>query len=557
MRKLWICVVCCLLLCATCLAADYSVTRISADCSVRQDGSSRITHKIELEVPQKVNQFTIPVAMDARDISVDTSVAGTRAELFKQAGAGYARIIFPEPFFGAMTVTVVYTADGTVEEGETSQDYRCELLSGLWETKVERFNFTVILPEGISRAPTFSSGYHGVEVMDAMTPPPVMEGRAVSGIVRGGLMDRESFSLQLTAPAGFFDVKSPVRGNTLTWIMAGVLLVLAALGLWYWFRTLRSSRLRVQARTMPPENLTPAEIQYVLCGGRPSFGLLVCHWASLGYLTITVNSAGRILLRKCMDVGSERREDEKRLFEILFGSSDVCEACGSRYLRAADLAERGLRRHWFRRLYEKNTGSVVLLRALASVMTGLALLSSMNLLLPGAQLKWLLLVVSTAAGAAMGTAVYHGITRFVVRDWKWVAAGAASFVILYSMGRFGGGFIPMAIALAADVAVGFVTRRGGKHTTSGADLTERAMGFCRFLQHAEDQHLCQMLHRDPQYFYSTMLYAHSCGVGRRFARSFGDVWLEDCPWLTFSGRTAARAYPYYLQFEELLRKMDR
>jgi len=54
-----------------------------------------------------------------------------------------------------------------------------------------------------------------------------------------------------------------------------------------------------------------------------------------------------------------------------------------------------------------------------------------------------------------------------------------------------------------------------------------------------------------------MLYAHSCGVGRRFARCFGDTLLEDCPWLTFSGRTAARAYPYYLQFEELLRKLDR
>lgn len=544
---------CCLLLAFSCLAVDYSVTRISTDCSVRQDGSTRVTQKIELEVPQKVVQFTIPVAMNARDISV----AGAQAELFQQAGAHYARLTFPEPFFGAMTVTAVYTVDGAVEETEDRQEYRCELLSGLWETKVERFNFTVILPEALSQAPVFSSGYHGPDIMDAMTPPPVMEGRAVSGIVRGGLMDRESFSLMLTAPAGYFDTVKAVRADVTTWILTGVLVVLAALGLWYWFRTLRAPRLKVQARTMPPENLTPAEIQYVLCGGRPSFGLLVCHWASLGYLTITVNSAGRILLRKCMDVGSERREDEKRLFEILFGASDVCEACGSRWQRAAELADRGLRRHWFRRLYEKRTGSVLVLRALASVMTGIALLASMNLLLPPAQLKWLFLAVAFVAGAAMGTAVYHGISRQLVRDWKWMAAGAASLLILYSMGRFGGGFAPMVLALAADIAVGLATRRGGRHTTSGADLTERAMGFCRFLQHAEDQHLCQMLHRDPQYFYSTMLYAHSCGVGRRFARSFGDTRLEDCPWLTFSGRTAARAYPYYLQFEALLRKLDR
>ena len=54
-----------------------------------------------------------------------------------------------------------------------------------------------------------------------------------------------------------------------------------------------------------------------------------------------------------------------------------------------------------------------------------------------------------------------------------------------------------------------------------------------------------------------MLYACGCGVGRRFARGFGEIRMESCPWLTFAGRTPARAYPYYLRFEALLRKLDR
>ena len=83
------------------------------------------------------------------------------------------------------------------------------------------------------------------------------------------------------------------------------------------------------------------------------------------------------------------------------------------------------------------------------------------------------------------------------------------------------------------------------------------MGFTRFLHHAEDQHLCQMLLRDPQYFYSTILSAHAAGVGKSFARRFGDNRLEGCPWLVFSSKTPTRAYPYYLRFEEMIRKMDR
>ena len=546
---------CCVLLAVSALAADYSVGRMEVDCSVKESGNYTVVQKISLEIPKKVTEVTIPVGLDVRDAAVIAQ--GAEVTVFQQAGGSYARIRFQKEFFGQLPVTVSYTKTGSLTEEGSLQTYSCELICGLWDVAVERFSFIITMPDAITSEPVFSSGYRNEDIADSLVPPPKTEGSAIAGQIRGGLFDREAFSMTVTAPEGYFAVKAPLMGGLFSWILGGIMLILAGLGIYYWFATLRGPRLRVQARTMPPESVSAAELQTLLCGGKPSFGLLVCHWAHLGYLNISVNSAGRILLRKNMDMGSERREEEKKLFDLLFGTSDVCEACGSRWLRAAELAEKALQRHWFRRLYEPNTGSIRILRIIAGLNSGFAMLITLNTTLPPMSAKWLLLIAAFIAGCVLGTTLLWGIIRFAVRDWKWVAAGGVSFLILYFMARFGGGFLPMLLALLSVILTAAATRHGGRLTASGTDLIERTMGFTRFLHHAEDQHLCQMLQRDGQYFYSTMLYAHAAGVGKSFARRFGDNRLEGCPWLVFSSKTPTRAYPYYLRFEEMIRKMDR
>ena len=554
LKRLLLVILCCILLTMGVFAADYSVSRIEADCAVSRNGSYTVLQQITLEIPKKVDEITIPVGMDVDGVTV-TSANGD-VHLSRHGGGTFARIKFDKPFFGELTVSVSYENRGILAEEGSKQLLTCELLCGLWEVAVERFSFIITMPDDITEEPVFTSGYRGQDIADVLVPPPVTQGSAVAGQVRGGLFDRENFSATFTTPKGYFATKSTFAGGVFAWILTGVMLLLAGAGVYYWFTTLRSPRLRVQARTVPPESVSPAELQSLLCGGKPSFGLLVCRWAHLGYLNITVNSAGRILLRKNMDMGSERREEDKKLFDLLFGTSDVCEACGSRWQHAADVAEKALQRYWYRRLYETSTGGVRVLRILAAALCGFAMMISLHAVLPSMGIKWLLLIVAFFAGCALGTAALWGIIRLPVRDLLWVPVGGASFLVMYLMARLGGGFLPMVLALTCVVLAAMATRFGGKLNQSGADLIERTMGFCRFLQHAEDRHLCQMLERDGQYFYSNMLYAHAAGVGKSFARRFGDSRLEACPWLVFSSKTPTRAYPYYLRFEEMLRKMD-
>lgn len=552
MRKIILSILSILLLASSALAADYSVTRMASQCVVGENGAYIVGQTVELSLSQPQRSLTVPVGVDVR--SVEVASQGAEAEIRQEAGNTYATLTFPQEVQGDITVKITFVKDGVLTAEDGKQHYACELVSSLWEQKVERFSFSVSMPRELPQEPVFLSGYRNEDVMDTLETASV--GSAVSGQLRGGLLDRESFTLTLTAPKGYFTPEGFTPPSVGLWIIFGLMVILFGLGVYYWFRFLRAPRLKVQARTTPPESITPAELPFILCGGKISFGLLVCHWASLGYLTVQVNSAGRIQLRKNMDMGSERREEEKKLFQILFGASDVCEGGGSRYERAAILAQKALSRHWYRRIFQQESGSVRILWGIATIMCALAALASMHLLLESGKLKVLILILAFFAGGAMGTAVYWGIIRATVRDRDAMLVAALSFAALYLLAALGGGLGLMLFALAAAVLAGFATRRGGKRTPTGTDFVERSMGYCRFLHHAEERHLRQMLERDSQFFYSAMLYAYACGVGRRFARSFSDTRLEECPWLRFSARTSSYAYPFYLRFESLVKKLD-
>lgn len=554
LKKVMLLILCCFLLAGSCLAADYTVTKLVSDAVVDENGTCQMTQTLDMDIQTATNEIVIPVASDARKISI----SGISGRSFRRDGKSYARLRPAEGFTGPVTVTISYVTEGTVEATEQGQRFTLELVSTLWEQQIDRYSFTMVLPSEVAAQPSYFSSYHADDVEDKLTT--AMKGRGLSGQLRGGLLDRESFTVKLDVPQGYFPISGAgsAKGSVVGQWICGILgLLIAAAAVYYWFMFLRSgSRLRVQARTTPPETLTPADVPYLLSGAKPDFALLVCHWGSLGYLTITMNSAGRVLLRKSMSMGTERREEERKLFELLFGESDVCEAGGSRYTRTAEVAQTALKRYWVRRLFDRKSGSPMIVRAAATLVTALALMSAMIVILPPSGWKWLLVITAFVAGGACGTAVWYGCARLAVRDWLWVGIGGGALLFSYLMANLSGSVYLMLLALILCLAVGIVTRHGGRRTASGSDMVEQTRGFCRFLGHAEDQHLVEMLHRDGQYFYSMMLYAAACGQGRTFARRFGDMELENCGYLSFAGQTPSKAYPYYLRFEQLIKLLQ-
>ena len=94
-----------------------------------------------------------------------------------------------------------------------------------------------------------------------------------------------------------------------------------------------------------PDAALPCDMPFLLAGGPIQFNMLVCHWASLGYLTIFCGKNARVALRRRVDMGNERRPAEVKLFQMLFSQGDVCEGASLLYKRTAEKADEVLRRY--------------------------------------------------------------------------------------------------------------------------------------------------------------------------------------------------------------------
>ncbi|MBQ7566122.1 MAG: DUF2207 domain-containing protein [Oscillospiraceae bacterium] len=538
MKKILIALLCCCLLATA--AMGVSLDRLTTDCTVDEDGDCHIVQTAEFKDVDSAQPLTLAVSEGAQNVSVDGCSAAVRGQLVTVEGG----------LSGDVTLVMRYDLARRAEETETGQRLTAELVCAQWELPAERYKFTVVLPEKTDAQPRFTGGYDGAGVEDKLTVS--AEGRAVSGILRGGLLDHDSFTMTLDVPAGYFRAGTHRSTGAAPWILTALIVLLAAAAVWYWLRFLRSGRLHVQSRTLPPDGVTAAELPLLLCGCDAPLGALVCEWAELGYLTVTEKRAGAAVLRKSMDMGAERREEERRIFDALFRSSDVCESDSPRWKKATDAAAKLLRGCCARRLYDRAGGGPLIPRALAVLACGLALLNTMAQLLPAGGVKWLLLIVSFAAGAVMGAVIVRAVIRAAVRDIPWLICGAASFAVMFLLARVGGGLLPMVIALALACAAGGFTRFGGRLTAAGVGVMEQCLGFVRFLEEADAEHLASLLERDEQTVRRLLLYAHTAGLGRRFAAQLPDAEQEPYPWLQTADGAQAQLGAMYDQLKRVL-----
>lgn len=547
LRKLVCFLLCCILLTACAAAADLAVSQLNTKCTVQENGDLEITQEVTLQVAAQVQEITLPVGTNV----TRASVSDPSATLRQTDGCTYATLRSETGFSGKLTVVLSYLKRAVVEPEENGQHFAAELVCGLWELPSERYSFSVVFPKDLAGKPTFRSGYYGEDVEDRLTVK--TEGRTVSGILRGGLMNRESFSMEMRMEPGYFAGVVRPAGVT-PWILAVLMLALCGLGVFYWFRFLRSGRLRPSARTLPPDGITAAELPFLLCGEKPDFSLLLFEWAAEGYLTITQNRSGRITIAKSMPMRSERRDMEQRIFQELFSVSDSIDAGSARFRKVSAAASRLLRNYWVRIAFARDSGNPWILRVLASIVSAIAMLNTMNTLLPLTGARWVLLAVAFVAGAVCGTLIWYGVIRSAVRDRLWFGLGIAAFILMFLLSRTGG-FLLMLLALAADVLAGIATTCGGKRTASGSDVIEQCLGYSRFLGHVEEEHLQTMIEQDPIYFYRVILYAIACGAERHVAQKAATSVLERCEWFTAPDGTSTVAPEFCRQLLELRKSL--
>lgn len=527
------------------LAGETAIRRLEITGIVDEKGTANISMNIQMHVVGVVEQLRFAMPENAKD----REIAGFRTKSSSENGLRYLTVSNSSGFTGDQTFTLTYSLPGLVSKGEESQKLELPLLAAQ-DYRVGQVALAVNLPKNFTSFPSFTSGYYGEIIEDYMEFS--ASGKAVVGTVNVILQDSDSLTMSLTVPEGYFAGRYKEGG--LSKVLTVVVILLVVLALLYWWRTLQSTALRPQARTLPPDGVNPGDLPYLLAGGNADFNMLVSHWATLGYLSFYVNKSGHVILRRRMSMGNERRAYERKLFDLLFGNDNLCDGASVRYKKVGERAMAVLPRYWGKRLYDKRSGSPFLAKLLCCLASAFVTVIAMDAVGPE-KLHGLFLIVGFVAGFALCWLMQSAFGRFYLGDWVRVAIGCCCGLLLLILGGLGGIALTMAPTVAVAAFIGWQTTHGGRRSPYGQEVISQTMGFRRFLLHVSEHHLLQMLRRDPQFFYKMLPYAEAMGQGRRFVALFHDVQLEPCQWYEAARgtpTTASAFYDHYLDTLDML-----
>lgn len=522
------------------LAGETHIQTLNIACTADSGGKVSVSQTLELSITGSLSEIRFAVPEDAKK----SQVAGYKSKSSTESGTRYLTVTNESGFTGTQTFTLTYTLSGLVTGTDEGQLFTLPLLAAQ-TLPISALSFSVTLPESIEGRPSFSSGYYGEIIADSLDA--AVNGSVISGVTIEALKDHETLTMTLALPKGYFS--GNYNKGVLSTVMTILVFILAVLTVFYWWRTLRNDPLRVQARTLPPDGVNPGDLPYLLSGGPADFNMLVSHWATLGYVSFYISKSGHVILRRRMDMGNERRLYERRLFELLFGSENLCDGASLRYKKVGAKAMSVIPAYWDKRLYSKNSGSPFLARVLSCLTCAFATLRAMDALAPD-KLHGLFLLAAFVAGFALCWLIHRACGAYYLGDWLWTGVGIACALLLLIVGGRGGATLVMLPAVAVAVLTGWQTAHGGRRSAYGNEVIAQTLGFRRFLHNTSDHHLAQMLRRDPQYFYKILPYAEAMGQGKRFVSLFQNVQLEPCQWYETADnvpRTPAAFYDHYCE----------
>ena len=294
MKRLLLLLACLLALCTTVVAAEPAISDMKTDCTLTGSGACQVTQTFTMEIDGAQTQLRFPLVPGAKK----ASVAGYDAQ--KQTDGDCPVLVLSDAsgFTGTRSFTVLYTVSGLVSEADGVQTLQLPLLSAKWAYPISRYQFTVTMPKPFEGYPAFVSGYYSDVISDYIDLD--VSESLISGTIATGLKDHESLDMTLTLDKSYFS--GAYTALSFSWVGMAVIVALLALAFGYWFVTLRSAPIRTSTRRLPPDAALPCDMPFLVGGGPIQFNMLVCHWASLGYLTIFCGKNGRVALRRRVDL---------------------------------------------------------------------------------------------------------------------------------------------------------------------------------------------------------------------------------------------------------------
>lgn len=524
MRRFFLFVAALLLIFAlgTMACAAPAAPKISYFATVTADSRCQVNMTVTVHLTEASQDLTFPIPADAGGISVNgsrvfTSRSGDKRYISLRRVVGKS--------VGDITFTVSYTLPDVVHTSDLGTlELQLPMLCGL-VYPVENLEFSVSLPTAIDALPGFVSGYHQAGIEEYLTYQ--VEGNTITGSSTAALKDHETLSMKLAVteslfPQGLTDIRDWSAGSV-------AMVVCGVLALIYWLAALRFLPLQRIRCTELPDGYTAGDLAGILHLRGMDVTMTVLTWATLGYVMLETDRSGRVRIHKRMNMGNERKEAEQKLFRAMFARRSIVDTASSHYAQLClDAAKKPKGLGEFVR---KGSGNPLLFRVLAS---GIGLFGGVCIAIVmgnGAVLQGLLILALGIAGAVSGFVIQSWGRCLTVRDPARMTLCLTLCAVWLLLSLIAGVFSVGAGMAAGLLAAGWLFAWSGRRSDQGKLLAAQVRGLRQYLATANAGQLQQLSQQDPDYFFTLAPCAIALGQGHTFARKFGKLRLESCPYL--------------------------
>lgn len=508
-------------LCVFSVSAAITAPEVSSHANVTRDGRCQVTMLATISVDEARTDLEFPVPVGATGVRVNSGAVVTKKQ-------GDVRIIDLDREIGRMTgqftVSISYTLQDVIYEDENGAlEMRVPLLSG-FSYEIETMDFSVTLPDAFETLPTFDSGYHQQNIERDITY--TVEGTTVRGSFTQALKDHETVTMKLAVTDKMFPQTLADTQDYGFGIKA--MGICGALAFLYWLVAMRFWPFRRAYCTAAPEGVTAGEIQSVLGSRGVDLPLTILSWAQMGYVVLHMDKKGGVTIHRRMNMGNERKDAEQKLFHRLFSKGDSVNTRSAFYaLLTQKTGEKPLDQTFLRR----RTGSSKIFRIFVSgigLFGGICIAIAMS---GGAFLQVLLILLLGALGALTGWKLV-GLGGNLLRPdrHELTTAGVICGAWLI-VGLLAGVFSLAAWMLVGILIAGVFLFFSGLRTPQGKEMAALCMGLRRYLRKLDAETVQSIQTVDPDYFFNLAPYAMALGVGDKFAKRFGKLRMEDCPYL--------------------------
>lgn len=529
------------------VSAENTAPRADIYCTVNADGDCLVSLSVTIHLDAGDDSLVFPLPANAASITMNGfSAATTRSGNTTYVNLSRATNGLPGDFtirFDYMIPDAVYPVE------DRKLEMTLPLMCG-FSYPVTAVSYIITMPAKITTSPAFSSTYRqkGIDAdLDY-----VVNDNMITGSIRGGLSDHESFTLTMPVETDMFPSVSTYQRTGNPEIIPMLAVLGAALLYWLLFlRTLPPPRI---PSNRPPEGLTAGEVgcRLTLQGG--DLTMLVLSWAQMGYLLIHQDGSNRVLLHKRMEMGNERSLFEVRLFGLLFGQRRVVDCSGSHYAKlcrktAAMLpGEKSMckshpvHRKIFRLLCcaSQSICGVCLTMNLTSL-TALVVLLDIVLVALGAVSAWQIQNIPGTLFLRRKTKAWIGLGCL----GAWTVLGLIARVPLIALG-----------SAAAQLAAGFLAAYGGRRTSLNKTEVGQILGLRRYMRNIPKQELSRQQKLDPEFFFRLAPYALAMGVMKPYTAAFGKRKLPQCPYLVTKVHGKRSAGEWAQLLTDIVTQMD-